>query len=72
MMGPFGWRKHAWEDNIKMYVEEFVREVLDWIQHTQDRVHCLDVVSVVMNHGKFPKQLSGSHFRRLFSYRKSL
>jgi hypothetical protein len=46
---PFGRRRHSWEDNIKMNLEEIGWEGVDWIRMVQDRDQWRTVVNTVMN-----------------------
>ena len=37
---PLGRLRHAWEDNIKMVLQEVVMGSMDWIELAQDRDRC--------------------------------
>ena len=41
--------RRRWEDNIKIYIQEVVCEVMDWIYVAQDRDRWRALMSVVMN-----------------------
>ena len=46
---PLGRRRHRWEDNIKMGLEEVGRGCGDWMELAQDRDRWRALVSTVMN-----------------------
>ena len=46
---PLGRRRHRWEDNIKMDLEEVGRGSGDWMEFAQERDRWRALVSTVMN-----------------------
>jgi len=48
---PLGRRKHRWEDNIKMDLQEVGGRCGDWMELAQDRDRGRALVSAVMNLG---------------------
>jgi len=46
---PLGRPRHRWEDNIKMYLQEVGRGVMDWIELAQDRDRRRALVIAVIN-----------------------
>ena len=46
---PLGRRRHRWEDNIKMDLQEVGCEGMDWIELAQDRDMWLAHMNAVMN-----------------------
>ena len=48
---PLGRRRHSWEDNIKMDLQEVGRGCGDWMELAQDRDMWRALVSTVMNFG---------------------
>jgi hypothetical protein len=46
---PFGRRRHKWEDNIKMDLQEVGEGFGDWMELAQDRDRWRALVSTVMN-----------------------
>ena len=46
---PLGRRRHRWEDNIKMDVQEVGCVGMDWIELAQDRDRWRALVNAVMN-----------------------
>jgi hypothetical protein len=41
--------RHRWEDDIRLYLEEVMWDVVDWIHVAQDRHQWRAVVDTVMN-----------------------
>ena len=48
---PLGRPRRRWEDNIKMDLEEVVRDCGNWMELAQDRDRWRPLVSTVMNFG---------------------
>jgi hypothetical protein len=46
---PLGRRRHRWEDNIKMYIQEVGWGSMDWIVLAKDRDRWRALVNPVMN-----------------------
>ena len=46
---PLGRPRRRWEDNIKMYIQEWGCEGMDWIDMAQDRDRWRALVDAVMN-----------------------
>jgi hypothetical protein len=46
---PLGRPWHGWENNIRMYLREMVREGVDWIHRAQDRDQLRTFVNTFMN-----------------------
>jgi len=46
---PFGRRRHKWDCNIKIYLQEVGCGGVDWIDLTQDRDSCQALVNAIMN-----------------------
>ena len=46
---PLGRPRHRWEDNIKMYVQEFGGSRGDWMELAQDRDRWRALVGTVRN-----------------------
>jgi len=46
---PLGRSRHRWEDNIKMYIQEVICGIMDWIDLAQDWDMWRALVSAVMN-----------------------
>jgi hypothetical protein len=45
---PLGRPRSRWEDNIKMYLQEVGRGVMDWIELAKDRDRWWALVNAVM------------------------
>jgi hypothetical protein len=49
-MTPIGRRRRSrWEDDIRIGLREIEWEGVDWMQLSQDRDQCSDLVTTIMN-----------------------